>query len=441
MPVDHSHSEKRRLYIERTTREVLVEDLEVGMYVCALDRPWLGTKYPLQGFRIQTQKDIAELKRLCRRVQIDEAATRQAASVTHVVPERKEKPTNTITSLRQGEVHHTTASDKPSALARNRSVTSFKQARKIWDDAKDTAVDLSRRVSQGERIDRRELEKSAKSLTQAVIRRPASMMWLSKIKSHDQYTAEHSVSVGILSGLYGRQMRASESDIQLLSMAGLLHDVGKLRIPKSLLHKTSDLSEAELKLVKAHPKMGYQLLVEDPAIPQAVADAALSHHERYDGLGYPYGKVGEEISKIARTIAITDAYDAMTSERPYSSARTHIETLREMHSLAGHQFDPVLLNHFIGFMGLFPAGTVVQLSDNSECIVLHPRRTDPQRPIVMRVRDSDGLPTDAERIDLAEHRRLTILRELRAVETTIDLGTVTRDLLPILNSRSEFDPH
>lgn len=443
MPVDHSHSEKRRLYIERTTRVVLVEDLEVGMYVCALDRPWLGTKYPLQGFRIQSGADIANLRRLCRKVQIDEAATRQAASVTHAIPERPNRSeTAKVSQIHDGRT--ASAPDnltKPSPLARNRGVTTFKQARKIWDDAKDTAVDLSRRVSQGERIDRRELEQSAKNLTQAVIRRPASMMWLSKIKSHDQYTAEHSVSVGILSGLYGRQMRASESDIQMLSMAGLLHDVGKLRIPKTLLHKTTELSEAELKLVKAHPKMGYQLLVEDPAIPQAVADAALSHHERYDGQGYPYGKVGEEISKIARTIAITDAYDAMTSERPYSSARTHIETLREMHSLSGHQFDPVLLNHFIGFMGLFPAGTVVQLSDNSECIVLHPRRTNPQQPIVMRVRDSDGMPTEAERIDLAEHRRLSILRELRAVETTIDLGKVTRDLLPMLNSRSEFDPH
>lgn len=439
MPVDHSHSTKRRLVIERSTREVLVEELEVGMYVCALDRPWLGTNYPLQGFRIQSSADIAKLCKVCKRVQIDEAATRQADQVTHVVPE---KPRDKVTSIKTEK--SATAAIKEavqSPLARNRNVTTFKQARKIWDDAKDTAVDLSRRVSQGERIDRRELEKSAKNLTQAVIRRPASMMWLSKIKSHDQYTAEHSVSVSILSALYGRQMRASESDIGMLAMAGLLHDVGKLRIPKSLLHKSAELNEAELKLVKAHPKMGYQLLIEDPSIPQAVADAALSHHERYDGSGYPYGKVGEEISKIARTISITDSYDAMTSERAYSSARTHIETLREMHALSGQQFDPILLNHFIGFMGLFPAGTVVQLSDNSECIVLHPRRNDPQRPIVVRVRDCSGMPTDAERIDLTENTRLSIQRELRAVETTIDLGQVTRDLLPVLNSRNEFDPH
>lgn len=433
MPVDHSHSEKRRFYVERTTREVLVEELELGMYVCSLDRPWLGTSYPLQGFRIESESDIKDLQRLCKTVQIDELATRQAANVCHATPANTEtrKQTDTVSFL----------NEPPAPKPTRKRVASFKAARQVWDSAKDTATDLSRRVSQGERIDRRELERSAKQLTQAVIQRPSSMMWLSKIKAHDQYTAEHSVSVGILSALFGRQVRASESDIEMLSMAGMLHDVGKLRLPKTLLHKADTLSEAEKKLVLAHPKIGYQLLAEDPGVPQAVADAALSHHERYDGSGYPYGKKGEEISKIARTIAITDAYDAMTSERPYATAKTHIIALREMHQLSGLQFDPTLLNHFIGFMGLFPAGTVVRLSDNSEGIVLHARKQQPKQPIVMRVRDGDGLPTDAERVDLLEDTSLQIVEELRAVETTIDLGQVTRDLLPMMNSRSEFDPN
>lgn len=396
---------------ELASKRMDVKSLELGMFVSRLDRSWLGTPYPLQGFYIESPQDIDALGQYCRFVYIDEYRQREPGHT-----ELDTRPlANPAVSL-----------DQPPATP---GQISFSQARHIWYESKQLSYKLVERIEHHYDIDREQVESAARNLTRAVIKKPSTMLWLARIKAHDNYTAEHCLSVGILAASFGRYLGVRAQDLELLSLAGMLHDVGKIRLDKALLNKAGKLTAAEFDILRAHAKIGYQLLLKDHSVPPLVLDAALSHHERMDGKGYPNGLPGEKISRIARIVAIVDAYDAMTSERPYAEAKTHIAALREIRLHAGAQFDSSLAKAFIRMMGLYPPGTLVKLSDGSLGVVVQQKEQDPHRPIIARAREADGLPCEVKLIDLSRDQHLRIRIEVKENETTLDLQRFTDDNL------------
>lgn len=418
--------------LELQTVKLRLADLRPGMFVSKLDRSWLGTPFPLQGFSIRDEQDIHRLQKYCQHVYVDQYSYEQYQHSPLVQP-APPQPTTT-----HNQPSPTTSTGKANGKAKHFIQThlnatgpaSFSQVRAVWGESRQLAYSLNERIAQGHDIDRNQVEQAARNLTRAVLKRNSSMLWLSRIKAHDQYTAEHCISVGILAASFGQYLGVREAEIEVLSLAGMMHDVGKLRLPSSLLNKPGRLDEAELQKMKAHARIGYQLLLNDHGLPEMVLEAALSHHERLDGTGYPFGKSGDQISRIARIISIVDAYDAMTSERPYAEARTHQEALRELHRNAGTQFDTLLARAFIRMMGIYPPGTLVKLSDSTLAAVLEHRHQDPHRPIVVRVRSADGLPVSPQIIDLADQDFLNIKAELREADTTLDLRRFSEENLP-----------
>ncbi len=396
---------------ELTSKQLSVQELEIGMYVHRLDRSWLGTPYPLQGFYIQSEEDILQLANFCKHVFIDQYRQRDSSSIKHQhkQPELK-RQVDTQTKLATSEIN-------------------FVQAKQIWRESRQLSYKIVDRIQHSYDIDRDQVEQAANSLSKAVIKRPNTMLWLARIKEHDNYTAEHCLSVGILAASFGHFLGVRPQDLDSLSLAGMLHDVGKIRIQPELLNKTTPLTDQEFSKLKAHAKIGYQLLLKDQSMPSLVLDAALNHHERMDGKGYPNGLAGEQISRIARIIAIVDAYDAMTSERPYADAKTHIAALREIRLHAGAQFDTALAKAFIRMMGLYPPGSLVKLSDGSLAVVIQPKEKDPHRPIVARAREADGLPCEIKLIDLSVETSLRIRLEVKENETTLDLRRFTDEHL------------
>jgi putative nucleotidyltransferase with HDIG domain len=138
--------------------------------------------------------------------------------------------------------------------------------------------------------------------------------------------------------------------IKEIELAGLLHDIGKIAIDENILNKNGILTESEYNQIKKHTECGYQIMKSVDAYSK-LADYILSHHERWDGMGYPRGLVGESIPLIARIINIADAYEAMTADRPYRNGMSHNDAIIEMERCAGTQFDPYIVdtfkNHFI----------------------------------------------------------------------------------------------
>ncbi len=190
---------------------------------------------------------------------------------------------------------------------------------------------------------------TVESLMAAAGQNSAALIGLSRLKERDQVTFLHSIAVSALMIDFGRSLKLDEEAIHLLGIGGLLHDFGKMLLPRAILNKKGTLTEAERLLVRSHPLRGYELLKRAENMPQTVLDICLYHHEQYDGTGYPRGLQGADIPRPARIAAICDVYEAMTTIRPYKRAWTQSEAIGFMLDSPGH-FDPELLQNFVSRM-------------------------------------------------------------------------------------------
>ncbi len=161
------------------------------------------------------------------------------------------------------------------------------------------------------------------------------------VDERDAYTGVHSSEVGELAARIATRLGLESEDIELIRLAGSLHDLGKLAIPEEILRKPGPLNEAERAVIERHPQIGFRMLESLGVDP--VADWVLHHHERWDGAGYPHAVAGETIPLGARIIFVADAYDAMTSDRVYRERLSDDEALEELERCAGTQFDPEIV--------------------------------------------------------------------------------------------------
>ena len=182
-------------------------------------------------------------------------------------------------------------------------------------------------------------------ISDAVQSNPAIFIGVTRLKSKDETTFVHSVSVSGLMMHFGCYLGLDKATVDLLGVSGLLHDIGKVEIPSSILNKADGLNSSEREIINLHPAFGREILSRNDQMPDMVLDVCFNHHERMDGGGYPSGRSGAEISLYARIAAICDVYDAVTSVRPYKKPWTANEALTWMLRREGH-FDVQLLKKF-----------------------------------------------------------------------------------------------
>lgn len=168
----------------------------------------------------------------------------------------------------------------------------------------------------------------------------------SALDAKDPYTHGHSYRVTLYSMILAKKLNSTDEFMEEIETAGLLHDIGKIGIPQSILCKPGKLTDEEYAIMKKHPEQGEKMIMDVKQL-SIIADWLRSHHERWDGRGYPAGLKGEEIPLSARIIALADTYDAMTSTRSYRKALSHEEAIAEIERCSGTQFDPNLAKLFI----------------------------------------------------------------------------------------------
>lgn len=173
---------------------------------------------------------------------------------------------------------------------------------------------------------------------------------IAALEAKDPYTKGHSERVSGYAVMLASRLGLHDGDIERVEQAGLLHDIGKLSLTSAILTKPGRLSEAESAVMKRHPEIGAGMVERIPLLRE-LAEHVRSHHERPDGSGYPSGRFGHEISTLAKILAVADAYDAMTTTRPYSPALTREQALGELSEASGTQFDPLVVSAFVELQG------------------------------------------------------------------------------------------
>lgn len=192
----------------------------------------------------------------------------------------------------------------------------------------------------------------------------------------------HSVNVGVLAGVMGIALNLDNIKLEKLITSALLHDIGKVFIPKHIMNKTENLIDNEKKTVQSHAEKGYRYIKQFYNIPVTAYVGILQHHERYDGKGYPDGKKGESISIFGRIICICDAYDNLISETPTKKAYLPSDAIEYIMAYNGTIFDPKLVKVFLRKVAPYPLGTVVMLSNEQKAIVIENNEMCSTRPTV-----------------------------------------------------------
>ncbi len=203
----------------------------------------------------------------------------------------------------------------------------------------------------------------------SVIRNPDALVPLARLKQMDAYATEHAVASTALIIALSRQQGQSNPEMEKLALGTLVKDIGLASLDSRLTTKRGQFSSAELTAMQGHVEEGLSVLEATTSLPDLSVAVVLEHHERFDGLGYPYRMAGEEISTAGRMAAIVDTYDAMTSDRPYRSALSPALALRQMYAGAGTQFDPQLVATFVRTVGIYPVGTLVRLESGHLAVV------------------------------------------------------------------------
>lgn len=362
-------------------KTILVDELQVGMYVSKLDRPWIETPFPLQGFYVRELGEIDQLKRHCRSVTIDLARSRVAAEpVRHVAPPVARPAEAKPAAAKVRRPVYQNAVSMPQEVNHSRELHSrFAEA----------VTTVYQGLSQGRQVDVEGARAVTGQVVESVIRNPDAMVWLSRVRSKDSYSYHHAFRCAIWGTVFGRHLGLSKTVLGELALGLTLMDVGKAKLPDGLLNKSGILNPAERTELRRHVRHSLDILGDMPGIPAAVLQMVAEHHERFDGSGYPNQLAGKAISPLGKIAGLVDTYDAMTSERPYARALTSVEAVSRLYELRNTEFQAQLVEEFIQAIGVYPTGTLVHLSNHEVGVVIAQNPERRLRPKLLVLLDGD----------------------------------------------------
>jgi putative nucleotidyltransferase with HDIG domain len=260
-------------------------------------------------------------------------------------------------------------------------------AKRILGEAVGVVDGLLHDVRLGRQLEPAKARPLVKAMHASVLRNSGALISLSRIKAADTYTFQHSVSICALLVSFAHALGMDAATVEEAGLGGLLHDIGKMKIPNEILNKPGKLTEEEFGIMKSHAALSRELLLGVPGISEMVIQIAGEHHEKMAGGGYPRGIAAEEISQIGRMTAIVDVYDALTSNRVYHKGMEPTEVLKKLLEWSGTHLDGGLVQQYIRALGIYPVGSLVRLSGGRLAIVVE-QGEDLLRPMVRVVFDT-----------------------------------------------------
>ncbi len=425
-------------------------DLRPGMFVCRLDRPWEGTPFLLQGLELRTDEEIRVVRELCKFVYIDARREldlrRHKLQTLPLASANEDAPPRPMTTRpEQTEVKPPPPRTRPALLTIERSsevqearferATSYDNTTTIEDElplareALHTASAMVDRIyldiASGRELSVDYVEDAVRPLVASVLRSADTFIYLQGMRRRDNYSYGHSISCSALAAAFGRHMGLHEDTIVSLAAGGLLMDVGKTRVPESLLQYPGSLASAEIETVRMHVTHGLDIVAAAGIHDMDVLDIVRTHHERHDGSGYPNGLIGNGIPVAGRMLGIIDTYDAMANVRPYRPAVSRHHALQHIYSSRDKLFQAELVEQFQVCLGVYPTGSLVELNSGEIAVVTMQNQARRLRPRVLVLSTPNKQPlVEFQVFDLLtqdkKNPQIEIARGLAAGEYGVD---------------------
>ena len=338
-----------------------VNDLRVGMYIHDLNCDWMSHPFLVNRFKVANESEIQKIVDAgIHEVYIDTRKGIDLPSAPSAVEVRKQLESE----LRE------IASRESTVVRKVESGEEFGRAQVIHHEANQIVRDILQDVRLGKQVELEQVEPQVERLTESILRNNGALLSLCRIKDKDNYTFQHSVSVGALMVSFCNALNMGKDVIHHAGIGGMLHDIGKMRVPDDILNKPGKLTEQEFQVMKCHVVESQKILHATQGISETAVLVAGQHHERHDGSGYPAGLKGDEISQLGQMAAIVDVYDALTSNRCYHQGMPPTDALRKIYEWSKFHFNPELVQAFMRVIGIYPVGTLVRLESGRLGVVV-----------------------------------------------------------------------
>jgi len=378
-------------------KKIPAEQVRIGMFIHDLNCGWMDHPFARNQFKVEDAAMLGKIRGTgTQEIFIDTARGLDVLAASDGAPIEETSAADAPEPAAQP------SSFIPNVLVKLSPAQEFHHAKELYTNANKLMQDMMKDVRLGKQIEMEQCEPMIDNIVDAMFRMPSALLPLAQMKSVDEYTFQHSVSVSALAVAFGRVLDMPRDEIRSLAMGGLLHDVGKARVPGRILNKPGKLDDAEFSVMKSHVVHTAELLKQTTGISEITFNAAAQHHERLDGTGYPNKLKGDEISRHGQMMAVVDVYDAITSIRVYHKGMPPTEALRKLYEWSGSHFNPSLVQAFIKGIGIYPAGSLVRMESDRLGIV---RQVVPDKllqPIVQVIYDcKQQCELNPETVDLS----------------------------------------
>jgi len=299
------------------------------------------------------------------------------------------------------------------------------RARATYQESLTVMIDLMTDVRLGQIPSAAHASAVIGDMRDLILQDASALLGLTQLKSYDNYTYNHSINVAIFSLAFAHHLELPDAMVKRVGLAGLLHDLGKVRMAESIIKKPGALSQDEMDKMKLHPELGAEIVQAMSGIDHETHDIVLHHHIRFDGTGYPCLPAGTEAHPQSAIVSLADCYDALTTTRPYQKSRHPSEATRILRRLSGKAYAPDLLANYVTMLGTYPVGETVRLSTNEFAVVTDLNQIDATSPKVRIISNADGQFLDHfVDCDLAEEHTRCIVASVDPLVKGIDVGRV-----------------
>ncbi|MFT7410003.1 MAG: putative nucleotidyltransferase with HDIG domain [Oleispira sp.] len=354
-------------------KRISIDKLRPEMYVSDLNCDWIPHHTLQKEGRIPNDAIIAQIKRRgIKEVYID---TDRGLDEEEAITQQE------VDQQIQAKLDKAGAQNMANAGSVTVEEELFK-ATKLQSQAKSIMTGVLNNVKMGKPLETETFDDLADGMIDSVMRNHNALACLGRIRAKDNYLMEHSINLAVLMGIFAKSIKIDRETMHQAMVGALLHDIGKIMVPDSILRKPGKLDDNEFARMKQHVVFSRDLLQKTPGIHPLTVDVAAQHHERIDGSGYPEGLMGCDICREGKMVAITDVYDAITSDRCYHKGLPPTVALKKLLEWSGTHLEEKLVHTFIRSMGIYPVGSLVMMESGRLAVVIEASEKYQTRPVV-----------------------------------------------------------